>query len=100
MRITSLKVYIFASSIIWKGDFVIRITNKSKLQTSDSMQAMLAVALAVVIISATLIVGAAVQFNGLTLSIVSVFFQMLTLGALLLISIFLVRIEQKGIKNK
>ncbi len=79
---------------------MIRITNKSKLQSSDNMQAMLALALAVVIISATLIVGAAVQFNGLTLSIVSMFFQMLTLGALLLISILLVRIEQKGIKNK
>lgn len=64
------------------------------------MQAMLGIAIFVLIISATFIAGAAVKFNQLNLEVIGVFFQMLTLGAILMISIFLVRIDQKTGKKK
>ncbi len=85
---------------MFKGIYMIKITGKSQLQTPDNMQAMLGISIGVLIISATIIVGAAMQFNRLTLDVIGVFFQMLTLSSMLLASIFLVRIDQRLTKGK
>ncbi len=79
---------------------MVRITGKSDLQTSNSMLTMLMIAIAVIVVISTLFVGAAIRFNNFSIFVISVFFQMLTLGAVLLNAMFLIRIEQKGTKTK
>lgn len=79
---------------------MVRITGKSDLQTSNSMLTMLMITIAVIVVISTLFVGAAIRFNNFSIFVISVFFQMLTLGAVLLNAMFLIRIEQKGTKTK
>ncbi len=79
---------------------MVQITGKSKLQTSDSMLSMLLTTIVVIVIAATLFLSAAIQFNDTKIVIISIFFQMLTICAVLLNAMFLIKIEQKVIKNK
>ncbi len=76
------------------------ITGKSKLQASASLQAMLMLTIAAVAVVAAIFSAAAIEFNKVTLSFLSVFFQIMILMALLLNAIFLVRIEQKRNINR
>lgn len=79
---------------------MVRITGKSTLQTPNSMLTMLMLTIAAIAVISTLFVGAAIRFNNLSIFVISMFFQMLTLGAVLLNAMFLIRIEQKGKKTK
>ncbi len=79
---------------------MVRITGKSELQTANSMLTMLMVTIAAIVVIATLFVGAAIHFNNLSIFVIFVFFQMLTLGAVLLNAMFLIKLEQKGVKTK
>ncbi|MBU4300556.1 MAG: hypothetical protein ABIF85_06625 [Nanoarchaeota archaeon] len=74
---------------------MVEITGKSKYETEDYMLTMLMMTIVSIVIIASLFVGAAIRFNNLSIFVVSVFFQMLTLGAVLLNAMFLVKIEQK-----
>jgi|GEM_PF-2035501 len=79
---------------------MVRITGKSNLENSNSMLSMLMLTISAIVVISTIFVGAAIRFNSLSIFVISVFFQMLTLGAVLLNAMFLIRIEQKGTKIK
>ena len=79
---------------------MVRITDKSQLQAPFNMQMMLMATISVIVVIATVLVGAAIVFNQISLSLFNIFFQMMILSALLLNAIFLIRIEQKGSKSR